>query len=260
MFVLGFMGSKKMIVRILAVSSLSLAAAQAHAAYRCELFDRAENAPGGDVPAKVLFTDSDNIEDAKAACSALVDQRNYVDYWLKWVPTNELPADWKNTNLLPTTLVKRTIVDCKGDIFGSGLPSTEEKPLAGGEVTSTGFYPAADSKAESMRQLSLRLFVPGFLIEGQEYTHLATFNLNKIELEKVEVREGHNQFLNLTPVSGSTIDITTEGDTQKAKISGIVFAGGAADFIDVSLTYAPEGGVTRTESYSIWGGLCGLNW
>lgn len=247
-----------MIFRFLGALGLSLAAAQAHAAYRCELFDRAENAPGGDVPAKVLFTDSTNFESAKTACSGLVDQRNFVDYWLKWIPANELPSDWKSANLFANSLVSRTIVDCKGNIFGSGLPSTEEKPLSGGEATITGFYPAANSTSESLRQLSLRLFVPGFLVEGQEYTHSATFNLNKIKIEKVEAGNPtrDQQRLTLTPASGSTIDITTEGDTQKAKISSIALVGGGADYIDVSLTFAPEGGVSRTLSYSIFDSTC----
>lgn len=90
--------------RTVALSSAVLAQASlAQAAYRCELFDRAENAPGGDIPALVKFTDSNDFNAAKAACSGLVDKKNVVDYWLKWVDVHNLPADWQNFNLLGTT-------------------------------------------------------------------------------------------------------------------------------------------------------------
>ena len=257
-----------MIFRILAVSSLSLAAAQAHAAYRCELFDRAENAPGGDVPAKVLFTDSDDFEGAKAACSALVDQRNYADYWLKWMPATELPADWKNANLLPATLVTRTIVDCKGNIYGSSLPSTEDKPLAGGEATITGFYPAADSETESMKNLSMRLFAPGFLAENREYNHSATFSLKKISVLRADFSElmGGRQYVDILPVPTSTIDITTEGRTEQAIIAAVSFQSGGGDYygvpnrVSVSLTFAPKGGASRTLTYTVTDQTCLAKW
>jgi hypothetical protein len=90
--------------RTFALSSVVLAQASlAQAAYRCELFDRAENAPGGDVPALVKYTDSNDFNAAKAACSGLVDKKNIVDYWLKWTEARDLPADWQNFNLLGTT-------------------------------------------------------------------------------------------------------------------------------------------------------------
>ena len=95
--------------RTLALASVVLAQASfAQAAYRCELFDRAENAPGGDVPALVKFTDSNDFNAAKAACSGLVDKKNIVDYWLKWTDVRDLPADWQNFNLLGTTQTEPT--------------------------------------------------------------------------------------------------------------------------------------------------------
>jgi hypothetical protein len=257
-----------MIVRILSTLGLSLVAAQAHAGYRCELFDRAENAPGGDIPAKVLFTDSNNFEDAKAACSALVDQRNYVDYWLKWIPAADLPADWKSANLLSQPLVTRTAVDCKGGIFGSGLPFTEDKPLTGGEATIISFYPAVDSDTESMKNLSMRLFVPGFLADNQEYTHSATFTLNEISVLKADFNElmGGRVFVDVTPAPSSTIDIATEGNTEQAKITAVSLQSGGGDYygvpnsVYVSLTFVPEGGVRRTLSYTVTDKTCVVKW
>jgi hypothetical protein len=92
-----------------AISTVVLAQASlAQAAYRCELFDRAENAPGGDVPALVKFTDSNDFNAAKAACSGLVDKKNIVDFWLKWTDVRDLPTDWQNFNLLGTTQTQPT--------------------------------------------------------------------------------------------------------------------------------------------------------
>lgn len=94
--------------RSVVFSGIGLAQASfAQAAYRCELFDRAENAPGGDIPALVKFTDSNDFNAAKDACSGLVDNKNFVDYWLKWTEVCDLPADWQNFNLLGATFDNR---------------------------------------------------------------------------------------------------------------------------------------------------------
>lgn len=77
-----------------------LAPFQAFAAYRCELFDRAPNAPGGDVPVAVYFSNSGDVNIAKAACSAKLDRVSIIDYWLKWLPENQLPANWQEHDLL----------------------------------------------------------------------------------------------------------------------------------------------------------------
>jgi hypothetical protein len=82
-------------------SIVFLQAGIAQAAYRCELFDRAEAAPGGDVPSLIKFTDSNDFDAAKAACSALVDKKTIVDYWLHWIEASKLPEGWKSVDLLP---------------------------------------------------------------------------------------------------------------------------------------------------------------
>lgn len=78
---------------------LAAQATSAYAAYSCELFDRAPNAPGGNIPALIKYTDSTDVEASKAACSGLVDQVNYVDYWLKWMDARSLPINWQASDL-----------------------------------------------------------------------------------------------------------------------------------------------------------------
>jgi hypothetical protein len=90
----------KQVITLAAAAMVTLAASSAQAAYRCELFDRAENAPGGDVPVLVKFTDSNDFDAAKKACSGLVDKKNIVGYWLKWIEAKDLPTEWKAADLL----------------------------------------------------------------------------------------------------------------------------------------------------------------
>lgn len=69
-------------------------------AYVCELFDKPEGVPGGDIPAQILYSDTDDVEKAKTACRGRVDRTRFVDYRLRWVKESELPADWKDKDLL----------------------------------------------------------------------------------------------------------------------------------------------------------------
>lgn len=85
---------------VLALTVGALTSAPAFAAYRCELFDRAPDAPGGDIPVAVYFSDTDDVNVAKAACSSKIDRRTVIDYWLKWLPANKLPSNWKDFDLL----------------------------------------------------------------------------------------------------------------------------------------------------------------
>lgn len=92
---------KKVSSVLIALSAVAVVAVPsfAHAAYICELYDRAPNAPGGDIPVAVLFSNTTDAGAAKSACSGKVDRRSVIDYWLKFTEESKLPADWKKSDL-----------------------------------------------------------------------------------------------------------------------------------------------------------------
>ncbi len=221
------------------------------AAYRCELFDRAENAPGGEIPVKVLFTDSNDVYAAKQACSALVDRKNVVDYWLKWISPSALPKDWRLFDLLPQTSKNNRIIveTCEGKIrfnpknnSGSGSE--------GGKLTVTGTVKESEN-TKKIDTLTMRLFVPGFEIGDHEYIHSATLDVSQAKVSKVTQfgRDDVNVIFDFAP--GSTIDFTTEGSTETAMLEKLYIGTGAGESLFFEITYQTSGGFVRTESYSI---------
>lgn len=105
----------------------------ANAAYICELFDRAPNAPQGDVPAATLYTNSTDVNASKAACSAKVDRQNYIDYRLKWANEADFPANWKENELVvvsaPAPAPTTTESSSSTETATQTSTSTESQPV-----------------------------------------------------------------------------------------------------------------------------------
>ncbi|MCA2958666.1 MAG: hypothetical protein IOD12_00345 [Silvanigrellales bacterium] len=82
-------------------ASSSSSTASGTGAYACLLFDKAAGAPGGNIPALTLYTDSDDVNAAKAACVAKLKSSPslYIDYQLVWMKEADLPAGWASSNL-----------------------------------------------------------------------------------------------------------------------------------------------------------------
>lgn len=90
-----------------AAGLLATLQATALAGYSCKIYDKPENAPGGDVPVATFYTDSDSYDEVLAACRGKV-QRPVIDYWLQWVEDSKLPQDWRKSDLFDGQPVPQT--------------------------------------------------------------------------------------------------------------------------------------------------------
>lgn len=255
-----------MLRHLLIVVGLGSFSMQSFAAYRCELFDRAENAPGGNIPAKTLFSDTSDFNIANPACRSKVDRLNFIDYWLKWMPTSELPVNWLESNLLAETPEQshKFVDQCAGTISGSSLPPSSDdanRGISGGELDITGYYSAETTDLKKLNALSLHLLIPGYENEEHEYMHSVSFAVSKAKITKIS-KTDHlgNSIAVINFESGSVMSTTVEGDTETVNLQQISLISEPVDDAIVELTFQPQGGVSRSVRYVLIGQGCLMNW
>lgn len=92
-------GPSRHLIMIMLFAGLGLAP-RARAAYICEIFDVPPNAPGGDAPAEVFFTDEEDAALAERACHVIEVEGGRLASYVREIPKSRLPSDWRVSDLL----------------------------------------------------------------------------------------------------------------------------------------------------------------